>query len=113
MKLLFVSMPLDRVRTFNPGPFMTSASFWMGDVGLILDDLKAIANCPRLDLLILPKVEQASDLDFVSRVLDHWMDRGLLGSGPSFLAWIESAAALMRVSEIVSANVPLAGLVVR
>ncbi|KAF1812143.1 beta subunit of citrate lyase [Eremomyces bilateralis CBS 781.70] len=87
--------------------------------GLALDDLVEVLKAPNLDAIVVPKVQSASDLHFVTDVLRHTLpDRHpsspTQGSGKEpirVIALIESARALMDLSSICGASPYLSGLV--
>ncbi|KIY00711.1 uncharacterized protein Z520_03376 [Fonsecaea multimorphosa CBS 102226] len=70
--------------------------------GLALGDLEEVVKSPNLTTLVVPKVESASDLTFISDVLahsrsrDHLQEKGEI----SVLALIESAKSLLNLPEI-------------
>jgi len=85
--------------------------------GLALEDLTTVLKAPHIDALVVPKVNQASDLHFVNDVLRHTLpDRHpsteSCSSNPlKILALIESAQAIMNLSEICKASPYLSGLI--
>ncbi|PHH60072.1 hypothetical protein CDD81_2158 [Ophiocordyceps australis] len=72
-----------------------------------LDDLTALASSPLVDAIVVPKVDSAADVHFVSDVLRHVSP----GRSISILALIESARAITNLSEICSASSLLSGLI--
>ncbi|KAH0837044.1 hypothetical protein AYO21_08847 [Fonsecaea monophora] len=70
--------------------------------GLALGDLEEVVKSPNLTTLVVPKVESASDLTFISDVLaharsrEHLQQKGQVG----VLALIESAKSLLNLAEI-------------
>lgn len=79
------------------------------DSGLTPGDVAAVIS-PMLDVLILPKVETARDL----QRLDAAIATALAGTGnpgPRVLALIETCAGILAASEIARASPRLAGLV--
>jgi citrate lyase subunit beta-like protein len=70
--------------------------------GLALADLEEVVKSENLTTLVVPKVESASDLTFISDVLAHSRSKSLLESKGqiSILALIESARSLTNLSEI-------------
>ena len=81
---------------------------------LALDDLTTLANSPNLDAIVVPKVDSAGDLTFVTDVLRHVApDRHAKGSkNPiKIIALIESAKAVMDLSSICKASPYLSGLI--
>jgi citrate lyase subunit beta-like protein len=89
--------------------------------GLALDDLNTVLGAKHLDALVVPKVNKASDLHFVTDVLRHKLpDRHASPSSNSdpnaqqpikIIALIESAEAIMNLSSICSATPLLSGLI--
>lgn len=82
-----------------------------------LQDLTALASLPNVDAIVIPKVNSASDLSFVTDVLRHVApDRHSSspqgGPGPiKLIALIESARAVMDLKSICSASPYLDGLI--
>lgn len=82
-----------------------------------LDDLTALATIPQVDAIVIPKVNSASDLTFVTDALRHLApERHSSSSSPSsnpikLIALIESARAIMDLSSICSASPYLSGLI--
>lgn len=79
-----------------------------------LDDLTALASSPSLDAIVVPKVNSAGDLTFVTDVLHHVApDRHSEHSkNPiKIIALIESAKAIMDLSSICKASPYLSGLI--
>lgn len=68
---------------------------------LALLDLKAILPCPRLEAIVIPKVESAQDVLFVRRLID--MTPECRGRDVRLIAAIESARGMSNLREIVSA----------
>jgi citrate lyase subunit beta-like protein len=67
--------------------------------GLALGDLQAILQTPNLTTLVVPKVDTASDLTFISDVIAH--SRPAAHAKPiAILALIESAKSLSNLPEI-------------
>jgi citrate lyase subunit beta-like protein len=99
------------------------------DSGYALEDLQEILHAPNLDALVVPKVNSAADLHFVSDIIRHILpDRhpnpqsSPSQSSPStsplpvqqplkILALIESAKALTNLSSICTATPYLDGLI--
>ncbi|KAJ8292812.1 Citramalyl-CoA lyase, mitochondrial [Rhodotorula toruloides] len=75
-----------------------------------LDDLEAVLQSPRLDGLILPKVNTAQDLlavhDFIDRHTPHAEHKSSL----KLIASIESPKALLNMQEIASCSDKVGGL---
>lgn len=79
-----------------------------------LDDLAALASAPLVDAVVVPKVESAADLTFVSDVLRHVApERHAEGSrNPiKIIALIESARAVVDLAAICRASPYLSGLI--
>ncbi|ATY58734.1 citrate lyase beta [Cordyceps militaris] len=73
-----------------------------------LDDLRALAGQPRVDAVVVPKVESAADLFFVTDVLRHVVAPS---SPVKIIALIESARAVVDLPSICRASPLLDGLV--
>eukprot|EP00127_Corallochytrium_limacisporum_P002117 Clim_evm11s108 gene=Clim_evmTU11s108 len=74
---------------------------------LALEDLRALLPGPRLEALVIPKVESASDVQFVSRMMDTLCgDRDI-----RILAAIESAVGILNLREIASSDRRLDALI--
>lgn len=93
-----------------------------------LADLTSVLKTPHLDALVVPKVNRASDLHFVTDVLRHVAperhassatETGTQGQGAGgrgkapvkIIALIESAEAVMNLNEICKASSYLDGLI--
>ncbi|TQS31364.1 hypothetical protein Golomagni_08354, partial [Golovinomyces magnicellulatus] len=83
-----------------------------------LQDLTALAPTPHLDAIVVPKVESAADLSFVTDVLRHVAperhseDGSEAAQNPiKIIALIESAKAIMDLQSICRASPYLSGLV--
>ncbi|KAI0514832.1 Pyruvate/Phosphoenolpyruvate kinase-like domain-containing protein [Xylaria bambusicola] len=79
-----------------------------------LEDLTAFAKLPQLDAIVIPKVNSASDLTFVTDALRHLAPgrHSSAGSNPiKLIALIESARAVMDLSSICAASPYLSGLI--
>lgn len=82
-----------------------------------LDDLTALASQGKLDAIVVPKVNSASDLTFVTDALRHLAPErhGTSASTDKnpvkLIALIESARAIMNLREICSASPYLSGLI--
>ncbi len=79
-------------------------------------DLKAVADLPGLDTIVVPKVNSASDLHFVTDVLRSAAPHRFTPNSPearpfSLLALIESARAIMDLRSICAATPHLQGLI--
>lgn len=85
--------------------------------GLALDDLTAVLQAPHLDALVIPKVNRASDLNFVTDVLRHTLpERHPPTPSPNsnplkILALIESAESIVNLFEICRSSPYLSGLI--
>ncbi|KAM5445525.1 hypothetical protein MaudCBS49596_007431 [Microsporum audouinii] len=80
--------------------------------GLALADLTEVLKSPNLSTLVVPKVDSASDLTFISDVISHTLSTST-SSRPSIsiLALIESAKSLSNLSQICTATPLLSGLI--
>lgn len=88
-----------------------------------LDDLAVLASLPELDAIVVPKVNSASDLSFVTDALRHLAPERHSHSTTSpdqqqqqqqplkIIALIESAAAILNLPQICSASPYLSGLI--
>ncbi|PHH85932.1 hypothetical protein CDD83_10978 [Cordyceps sp. RAO-2017] len=79
-----------------------------------LDDLTALAPAPLVDAVVVPKVQSAADLTFVTDLLRHLApDRHASRSANPIriIALIESARAIMDLASICRASPYLAGLI--
>ncbi|KAI1828539.1 beta subunit of citrate lyase [Xylaria intraflava] len=79
-----------------------------------LDDLTAFAKVPQVDAIVVPKVNSASDLTFVTDALRHLApDRHAPGAANpiKLIALIESARAVMDLASICAASPYLTGLI--
>jgi citrate lyase subunit beta-like protein len=84
------------------------------DTGLALDDLKEVLQAPNIDAIVIPKVNSAADLHFVTDVIKHRLpDRHSSNSGQpiKLIALIESAKSIMNLNEICKASPYLSGLI--
>ncbi|KAL8950546.1 MAG: hypothetical protein Q9222_003435 [Ikaeria aurantiellina] len=86
--------------------------------GLALDDLNEVLKAPHLDAIVVPKVNSASDLHFVTDAIRHALpDRHVEhsvrnGTRPlHLLALIESAKAVTDLTSICKASPYLSGLI--
>ncbi|KAL0469159.1 beta subunit of citrate lyase [Neurospora intermedia] len=80
-----------------------------------LDDLTTLASAPNLDAIVIPKVNSASDLSFVTDVIRHAAPQRH-SSDPTtsplkLIALIESARAVMDLRSICAASPYLSGLI--
>jgi citrate lyase subunit beta-like protein len=102
-------------------PHITELSVRINAVssGLALEDLTTVLKAPNLDALVIPKVNRASDLHFITDVLRHTLpDRHPSSPSPTsdsnpvkILALIESAEAITNLNEICKASPYLSGLI--
>ncbi|KAK2004104.1 HpcH/HpaI aldolase/citrate lyase family protein [Colletotrichum falcatum] len=79
-----------------------------------LDDLTALGSLPNVDAIVVPKVNSAADLTYVTDVLRHVaLDRHESTSrNPiKLIALVESARSVMNLSEICKASPYLSGLI--
>ncbi|KAJ5606290.1 Pyruvate/Phosphoenolpyruvate kinase [Penicillium lagena] len=86
------------------------------DSGLALGDLTEVLQSPNLSTIVIPKVNSASDLTFVTDVVNHTLSQQSTTSAVprtpiSLLALIESAKSLTNLSQICAATPLLQGLV--
>ncbi|KAG9242401.1 HpcH/HpaI aldolase/citrate lyase family protein [Calycina marina] len=82
--------------------------------GLALDDLTSILSAPNIDALLIPKVNRASDLNFVTDVLRHILPERHAKDATNpikIIALVESAEAITNLNEICAASPYLSGLV--
>lgn len=79
-----------------------------------LDDLAALAACPVLDAVVVPKVESPADLTFVADVLRHVAPERHAAASANplrIIALVESARAVMDLAAICAASPHLSGLI--
>ncbi|KAI9806878.1 MAG: hypothetical protein M1833_002536 [Piccolia ochrophora] len=86
------------------------------DSGMALSDLEVVLKAPHIDTVVVPKVDSASSLTFITDVLRHLLPlrhSTTTSSSPPIriLALIESARALHSLAEICSATPYLSGLI--
>ncbi|KKY26092.1 putative citrate lyase subunit beta [Diplodia seriata] len=90
------------------------------DSGYALDDLTEVLKAPNLDALVIPKVNSASDLHFVTDVIRHTLPQRHPSTAPPaqsqqqplrLIALIESAKALMDLPSICQSTPYLSGLI--
>jgi len=84
------------------------------DSGYALDDLTQVLKGTNLDTLVIPKVNSASDLHFVTDVIRHTLPERHTPSSTSpirLIALIESARSIMDLSSICKASPYLSGLI--
>ncbi|KAL1966693.1 hypothetical protein VTN77DRAFT_3890 [Rasamsonia byssochlamydoides] len=86
--------------------------------GLALEDLTEVLKSPNLTTIVVPKVNSASDLTFVTDVISHTLATQESSSPStqtrpsiSLLALIESAKAITNLSQICSSTPLLQGLI--
>jgi citrate lyase subunit beta-like protein len=82
--------------------------------GLALADLTAVLQAPNLDALVVPKVNRASDLHFVTDVLRHTLPARHSAASPNplkIIALVESAESVMNLGEICKSSSYLSGLI--
>lgn len=75
--------------------------------GLAEQDLKAVLPCRNVNAIVVPKVNRAEDVRFVHDMIEHHAPGRML----KVLALIESAEAIMNLSEICQASQHLDGLI--
>ncbi|EGD99314.1 citrate lyase beta subunit, partial [Trichophyton tonsurans CBS 112818] len=78
--------------------------------GLALADLTEVLKSPNLSTLVVPKVDSASDLTFISDVISHTLSPSS-AEQISILALVESAKAITNLSQICTATPLLSGLI--
>ncbi|KAK4218701.1 citrate lyase subunit beta-like protein, mitochondrial [Rhypophila decipiens] len=78
-----------------------------------LDDLLTLSKAPNLDAIVIPKVNSASDLSFVTDVLRQTVPERFSENPIKLIALIESARAVMDLKSICSAgqSANLSGLI--
>lgn len=80
-----------------------------------LDDLTTLASAPNLDAIVIPKVNSASDLSFVTDVIRHAAPQRHASDATAhplkLIALIESARAVMDLRSICAASPYLSGLI--
>ncbi|KAJ5781733.1 uncharacterized protein N7518_010216 [Penicillium psychrosexuale] len=85
------------------------------DSGLALGDLTEVLQSPNLTTIVIPKVNSASDLTFVTDVITHTLSQQPPTEGTrtpiSLLALVESAKSLTNLSQICAASPLLQGLI--
>jgi citrate lyase subunit beta-like protein len=94
------------------------------ETGLALHDLNEVLQSPNLDAIVVPKVQGASDLHFVTDVIRHTLPErhsatASFGRGPEgnqkpplkIIALIESARAITELNSICNASPLLSGLI--
>lgn len=82
--------------------------------GLALDDLNSVLTAKNLDALVVPKVNRASDLHFVTDVLRQKLPERHKEGGENpvkIIALIESAESIMNLGEICRSSPYLSGLI--
>ncbi|KAE8144722.1 hypothetical protein BDV25DRAFT_166179 [Aspergillus avenaceus] len=83
------------------------------DSGLALADLTEVLQSPNLSTIVIPKVNAASDLTFVTDVINHTLSQSQDASRPpiSLLALVESAKSLTNLTQICASTPLLQGLI--
>ncbi|KAK1449837.1 HpcH/HpaI aldolase/citrate lyase family protein [Colletotrichum melonis] len=79
-----------------------------------LDDLTSLGSLPNIDAVVVPKVNSAADLTYVTDVLRHVAPERHTATSQNpikIIALIESARSVMNLSEICKASPYLSGLV--
>ncbi|EQB58141.1 HpcH/HpaI aldolase/citrate lyase family protein [Colletotrichum gloeosporioides Cg-14] len=79
-----------------------------------LDDLTTLGSLPNVDAIVVPKVNSAADLTYVTDVLRHVAPERHTASSENpvkIIALIESARSVMNLAEICKASPYLSGLV--
>ncbi|TPX69297.1 hypothetical protein SpCBS45565_g02544 [Spizellomyces sp. 'palustris'] len=78
--------------------------------GLEVDDLSVVLRSKYVDALVVPKVQSAKELEFVSRMIDSIAPESSRAN-IRILACIESALGIMNIREIAQADPRIDGLV--
>ncbi|KAL2848576.1 Pyruvate/Phosphoenolpyruvate kinase-like domain-containing protein [Aspergillus pseudoustus] len=85
------------------------------DSGLALADLTEVLKSPNLSTIVIPKVNSASDLTFVTDVINHTLSQQPQSPHErppiSLLALVESAKSITNLSQICAATPYLQGLI--
>ncbi|KAF4552625.1 Hypothetical protein D9617_9g024140 [Elsinoe fawcettii] len=84
------------------------------DSGFALDDLTSVLKAKNLDALVIPKVNSAADLHFVTDVVRHTLPERHSPSSNNplrLIALIESARSIMDLNAICKASPYLSGLI--
>lgn len=88
------------------------------ETGLAMDDLTTVLQSPNVDAVVVPKVNSAADLHFVTDVIRHMQPErhSLNHTGPpkeplKILALIESARAITNLPSICTSTPYLSGLI--
>ncbi|KAK7449451.1 HpcH/HpaI aldolase/citrate lyase family protein [Colletotrichum acutatum] len=79
-----------------------------------LDDLTSLGSLPNIDAVVVPKVNSAADLTYVTDVLRHVAPERHTATSQNpikIIALIESARSVMNLSEICKASPYLSGLI--
>ncbi|GKT89707.1 HpcH/HpaI aldolase/citrate lyase family protein [Colletotrichum tofieldiae] len=79
-----------------------------------LDDLTSLGSLPNVDAVVVPKVNSAADLTYVTDVLRHVAPERHTSASQNpikIIALVESARSVMNLSEICKASPYLSGLV--
>jgi len=107
---------LTHLSSYPRPPNITELSVRINAVssGLALQDLSTILRAPHLDAIVVPKVNKASDLHFVTDVIRHTLPERSSAQNQNplkILALIESAEAITNLNEICRASPLLSGLI--
>ena len=82
------------------------------ETGLAMDDLTTVLQAPNVDAVVVPKVNSAADLHFVTDVIRHMKpEKQSQDKRLKILALIESAKAISSLNAICSASPLLDGLI--
>lgn len=86
------------------------------DSGFALNDLTEVLQATNVDTIVVPKVNSAADLHFVTDVIKHKLDLvteqgDQKKTAPQIIALVESARSVMNLSEICKASPYLSGLI--
>jgi len=79
------------------------------ETGLALEDLRVVLQGKDLDTIVVPKVESAGDLTFISNVLDDSNHPNK--SSVKILALLESARSIIDIRQIITSTPRLSGLI--
>ncbi|KAG2183217.1 hypothetical protein INT43_006221 [Umbelopsis isabellina] len=79
--------------------------------GLELDDLNVVLHTKRLQAIVIPKVQSARDIQFVSRMIDSVAPESNSRPNIRLIASVESAMGIMNLREIATADPRLDALI--
>ncbi|KAI9105405.1 Pyruvate/Phosphoenolpyruvate kinase-like domain-containing protein [Phlyctochytrium arcticum] len=115
------SVPMNRKGAARQSVFQALESFDIGDTektvrinavgsGLEVDDLNVVLRSKHLDALVVPKVQSAKEVEFISRMIDSIAPESNRAN-IRILACIESALGILNIKEIANADPRVDGLV--